>query len=354
MTLLAFLFVLGIAIIFHEFGHFVTAKLSGIKVYRFSLGFGPKIAGFFWKGTEYLLCLFPFGGYVKMAGEMSQDEDNKEKDIALDENIPENQRFDKKSFFIRMSVIINGPIMNIILAILLLLVVFYFSGIAQVSNRINEVADDSPAEEAGLLSGDKIVAINSTKIENPEEITELINQNNDKTINIEVIRRDELIETSVIPKYNDEYERAMIGITLDVDIIKYSPFQSIKKSLKMTGEIIVLIARGFMEMFTGKIPVELAGPLGIAKMAGEAAQNGFFNLLFFSAIINIFLGIINLFPIPVMDGGQVVILAIEKIRGKPIETKYINFIYIFGLTLIITIFLIATYQDILRIFSNGG
>lgn len=350
MTLLAFIFVLGIAIIFHEFGHFITAKLSGIKVYRFALGFGPKIAGFFWKGTEYLLCLFPFGGYVKMAGEMSQDEDNKEKDTTLDEDIPENQRFDKKSFFIRTAVIINGPIMNIILAILLLLIVFYFSGIAQVSNRINEVIDGSPAENAGLLSGDKIVAINSTKIKNAEEITELINQNSDKIISIEVLRRDKIIETKIIPKYNAEYERAMIGITLDVNIIKFSLFQSVRRSIQMTGEIIVLIAKGFVEMFTGKIPVELAGPLGIAKMAGEAAQSGFFNLLFFSAIINIFLGIINLFPIPIMDGGQVVLLAIEKIRGKPLEAKYINFVYIVSLTLIITIFLIATYQDILRIF----
>jgi regulator of sigma E protease len=350
VTLLSFIFVLGIAILFHEFGHFITAKLSGIKVFRFSIGFGPKLAGIFWKGTEYVLCLFPFGGYVKMAGENAQIEKELDKDTLSNEIVPENQRFDKKSFFTRISVIINGPLMNIILAIVLLVIVFFFSGTAQISNTISKVAEESPAAKAGILSGDRIIAINSITIEQAEEISEIINENKNKIISMQIMRDDNIFETSLVPEYNDEYERAIIGITLEVNLEKLTFFQSIKKSIGTTGEIIRLIGKGFIEMFAGNMPVELAGPLGIAQMAGEAAQVGFLNLLFFTALINIFLGIINLFPIPILDGGQIVLLAIEKIRGKPLEPKYINFLYIIGLTLVIMIFLIATYQDITRIF----
>lgn len=352
LTFLAFIFVLGIAIIFHEFGHFITAKLSGIKVFRFSIGFGPKIAGFFWRGTEYLLCLFPFGGYVKMAGEDVHEEVSNYEELKNNNNIPEEQRYDKKPFYIRALVIFNGPVMNIFLAILLLIIVFFFSGVAQVSSIISEVESNSPADMAGIVSGDRIISINSVEIEEPEQITILIDQNKGKEIIIEIMRNNYVHETKLIPIYNPEYDRAMIGIALDVKITQLTVFESIEKAIQMVGEIIGLIGKGFVEIITGKMPVELAGPLGIAQMAGEAAKIGFLNLLFFTSVINIFLGIINLLPIPILDGGQIALLAIEKIRGKPLKPEHINFLYIIGLAMIVMIFLVAMYQDIVRIFSN--
>jgi len=352
LTFLAFIFVLGIAIIFHEFGHFLTAKLSGIKVFRFSIGFGPKIAGFFWKGTEYVLCLFPFGGYVKMAGEDVREDENKNIETSKEEQVPDKQRFDKKPLIIRALVIFNGPVMNIILAILLLVVVFFYTGEAQVSNIVSDVEDNSPAAIAGIEGGDKIIAINSVEINNPEQITNIINENKGKPIIIKLMRKNETFEIEVIPEYNNEYDRAMIGIVLEVGTKKLTMLGSVKKAIIMVGEIIGLIGKGFSDIITGKMPVELAGPLGIAKMAGEAAKIGFLNLLFFASIINIFLGIINLFPIPILDGGQIALLLIEKVRGRPLKPEQINFLYIIGLALIIMIFLIATYQDILRIFEK--
>ena len=351
ITFLAFIFVLGIAILFHEFGHFIIAKISGIRVFKFSLGFGPKIVGVTWKGTEYILCLFPFGGYVKMAGEKPQTEiDNDLPEEEIEEDIPDSQRFDKKPFFIRAAVIINGPIMNVILAMFLLMLVFLFTGTATVSNSIAEVAPGSPAALAGLEKGDRVIAINSVLIENAEDISNIINSNQDSMVSLEIQRDKDVFDIVLIPEYNEEYERAMIGITLDLQIKKLSLIDSIKMSIHSTGEIIGLIMKGFLEMFTGKIPVELAGPLGIAQMAGEAARFGFLNLLFFTALINIFLGFINLFPIPILDGGQILLLLIEKIRGKPLRPEHVNFLYIIGIALVITIFVIATYQDILRIF----
>lgn len=351
ITFLSFIFVLGLAILFHEFGHFIVAKISGIRVFKFSLGFGPKIAGITWRGTEYILCLFPFGGYVKMAGEKSQTEtDNVQMEEGIEENIPDNQRFDKKPFLLRIAVILNGPLMNIVLAVFLLMLVFLFTGIATVSNSIAEVATGSPAALAGLEQGDQIIAINSVLIENAEDISNTINKNRDSIVSLEIKRNEDIFDINLIPEYNEEYDRAMIGITLDLHIKKLSLIDSIKKSIHTTGEIFGLIITGFLEMFTGKIPVELAGPLGIAQMAGEAARLGFLNLLFFTALINIFLGFINLFPIPILDGGQVLLLIIEKIKGKPLKSEYVNFLYVIGIALVVTIFVIATYQDILRIF----
>lgn len=353
ITIFSFIFVLGIAILFHEFGHFIIAKISGIKVFKFSLGFGPRIAGISWKGTEYVLCLFPFGGYVKMAGERSQDEtEDSQRKGEIEESIPENQRFDKKPFLIRTSVIINGPLMNVVLAIILLTLVFFFSGIATVSNSIAEVTPGTPAAFAGLQKGDQIIAINSIKIKNAEDISKIINSSRGNPVSLEILRNKDIFDISLSPEYNEQYERAMIGITLDIKIKKLSIIDSVKKSIFTTGEIFVLIVKGFSEMFTGKIPLELAGPLGIAQMAGEAAQFGFLNLLFFTAVINIFLGFINLFPIPILDGGQILILAIERIKGKPLRPEHINFLYIIGIAFVVTIFVIATYQDILRIFTK--
>lgn len=351
ITFFAFAFVLGIAILFHEFGHFITAKVSGIKVFRFSLGFGPKIAGFTFKGTEYVLSLLPFGGYVKMAGEVSESNQGSDGiNSNSDEIIPENQRFDKKSFLVRVSVIINGPIMNMVLAILLLTIVFFFSGIATLTNSISDVSPGSPAALAGLQKGDQIVAIDSLEIENAEDISKIINDCLDCQISVKILRNKNIFNTILTPEYNEEYDRALIGITLDLELKKLSIWQSFGKAFSTAKEMLGVIIEGFLEMFTGKASVELAGPLGIARMAGEAAQFGFLNLLFFTSIINIFLGFINLFPIPTLDGGHILLLIIEKVKGKPLQQKYVDILYIFGLTLIITIFIIATYQDVLRIF----
>ena len=352
LTVLSFVFVLGIAILFHEFGHFIVAKLSGIKVYKFSIGFGPKLTGFFWKGTEYIICLFPFGGYIKMAGEDAHktDENMIASDTDTSEEIIENERFDKKHFLTKIAVIINGPVMNIFLAIMLLSIVFFFSGTSQITNRISEVLPNSPAEKAGLISGDSIIAINFIEIKNAEDISKIIDENRGQDIFLKIMRENKTIEIKIQPQYNSEHDRAMIGITLEVLTKKISLIDSIKKSVVTAYEIITLIGKGFREMFSGNMPIELAGPLGIAQMAGEAAKAGFINLLFFSAIINIFLGFINLFPIPILDGGQILLIILEKIKGSPIKPEYINFLYMIGLAFIGMIFVLATYQDIKRIF----
>lgn len=345
LTIISFIFVFSILIFFHEFGHFIAAKASGVMVYKFAFGFGPRILGFSKNQTEYLICLIPLGGYVKMAGEMGQENIN-----AISEKVPEEQRFDKKSFGIRVLIVALGPFMNIFTAIIIFSLIFFVNGIPVISNSIATVVEDGPADYAGIIPGDKIIAVDLTKTDNPNEIANIINKSSGETLKITVDRAGESIDIFVIPKYDEDYKRGMIGVTFETLIKKINIFNAITKGIITTGSITKLIFSNTLEMITGKVPVEIAGPLGIAQMTGEAAKLGFLNLLYFTAILSVFIGLFNLLPIPILDGGHLLILFIEKIRGKPLEPEKTSFMYLIGISLMIIIFIIATYKDILRVF----
>jgi len=345
LTIIAFIFVFSILIFFHEFGHFIAAKASGVKVYKFAFGFGPRILGFTKNQTEYVICLIPLGGYVKMAGEMGQ-ESVKE----TSEEIPEEQRFDKKSLGIRALIVALGPFMNIATAVVIFSFIFFINGIPVVTNSVSTVIENGPAEQAGIYSGDKIIAINSIKMEEPKRIANIINESSGEELQITLDREGEIIDVFIIHEYDDNYKKGLIGITFEVSVEKINIFSAFLKGLMTTGNIIKLIFSNTIEMITGKVPIEIAGPLGIAQMTGEAAKLGFLNLLYFTAILSIFIGLFNLLPIPILDGGHIIILAIEKLRGKPLEAEKINFMYLIGISLMIIIFIIATYKDILRVF----
>ncbi|MFH1939309.1 MAG: RIP metalloprotease RseP [bacterium] len=345
LTIIAFIFVFSILIFFHEFGHFIAAKASGVMVYKFAFGFGPRILGFRKNQTEYLICLIPLGGYVKMAGEMGEG-DVKE----TSEEVSEKQRFDKKTLGIRALIVALGPFMNIATAVVIFSLIFFTNGIPVVTNCISTVIENGPAEQAGILSGDKIIAINSIKMEDPNRIANIINKSSGEELQITLDREGDIIEVFVIPEYDDNYKKGLIGITFEIFVEKINIFSAFSKGLIATINIIKLIFTNTVEMITGKVPVEIAGPLGIAQMTGEAAKLGFLNLLYFTAILSIFIGLFNLLPIPILDGGHLLILAIEKLRGKPLEPEKINFMYLIGISLMIIIFIIATYKDILRVF----
>jgi len=349
ITIIAFIFVFSILIFFHEFGHFIAAKASGVRVYKFSFGFGPRILGFTKNQTEYAICLIPLGGYVKMAGEMGQEDVKK---TSEEEEVPEEQRFNKKSLGIRALIVALGPFMNIATAVVIFSLIFFVNGIPMVINSVSTVIENGPAEQTGILSGDKIIAINSIKMEDPTKIANTINKSSGEELQITLDRGGEIIDVFVIPEYDDDYKKGLIGITFEISTEKINIFSAFSKGIVTTGNIIKLIFTNIIEMITGKVPLEIAGPLGIAQMTGEAAKLGFLNLLYFTAILSIFIGLFNLLPIPILDGGQIVILVIEKLRGKPLEAEKINFIYLIGISLMIIIFVIATYKDILRLFAK--
>jgi len=345
INLLAFIFVFSILVFFHEFGHFISAKLSGVRVLKFAFGMGPKILSFNRNETEYMICLVPMGGFVKIAGEIGQ----LDSEVLAEEKIPENQRFDRKPFWTRIFIIIFGPIMNIIISLLIISLVLFINGVPTISNSIYSVIKDGPAEEAGFMAGDIIIAIDSIEIKGYQNISEIINKNIDKNIKITIERNEEILDLYVTPQYDEDYNRGMIGIEFEVIVQKINLFTALGKGIITTKNIIKLIFSNTLEMITGKVPLEIAGPLGIAQMSGEAAKLGWLNLLYFTAILSIFIGLFNLLPIPALDGGHIIILTIEKLRGRPLEAEKMNFIYLIGLSIIVFIFIFATYKDIARI-----
>jgi len=345
LTIFAFIFVFSILVFFHEFGHYIAAIKFGVKVYKFSFGFGPKIYGFTKNETEYSICLIPLGGFVKMAGESGQEEDK----TTLNE-LPDEQRFDKKLPGIKAAIVALGPLMNIITSAVIFSIIFFANGVPTITNNISSVIENGPAYQAGVLPGDKIIAINSIKMDDPEKIAEIINENSGETLKITLDRNGESIDIFITPKYDEKYKKVMIGINFEIYVKKYNIFSSIYNGTITTGKIIKLIFSNIIEIITGKVPIEIAGPLGIAQMTGQAAKLGFMNLLYFTAVLSIFIGLFNLFPIPILDGGQIIIIILEKLRGKPLEPDKMNLIYLIGISFIVLLFVFATYKDILRLF----
>ncbi|MCK4308935.1 MAG: site-2 protease family protein, partial [Candidatus Atribacteria bacterium] len=278
LTIIAFIFVFSILIFFHEFGHFIAAKASGVRVYKFAFGFGPRILGFTKNQTEYLICLIPLGGYIKMAGEMGQEDVKK----ISEEEVPEKQKFNKKTLGIRALIVALGPFMNIATAVVIFSLIFFTNGIPVVTNYVSTVIENGPAEQAGILSGDKIIAIDSIKMEDPNKIANTINKSSGEELQITLDRGGENIDVFVIPEYDDDYKKGLIGITFEISVEKINIFSAFSKGLIATVNIIRLIFSNTIEMITGKVPLEIAGPLGIVQMTGEAAKLGFLNLLYFT------------------------------------------------------------------------
>ncbi len=341
VTLFAFLFVIGLLVFFHELGHFLVAKWSGILVYTFSFGFGPKILGFKWGETEYVISLFPLGGYVKMAGEDREE----------DKSIPSFRRFDKKPIWIRALIVIAGPLMNFILAIVIFSLLFMTYGVPSVLPIVDKVVEGGPAYVAGIQPGDKIIAINGKEVDLPESIAQIVNDSLGKKLKITVERDGRVLNFEVTPIWDEELKRARLFITFKVILKKYSILPAIVKGFRTTFIILQLVIIGLWKIITGHAPLEVAGPLGIAQMAGEAARSGWANLLNFSALLSVYIGFLNLLPLPVLDGGVLLLLGVEKLRGKPLEKEKLQIIYYIGISILLALFLFGTYSDLLRIFK---
>ncbi len=341
LTLFAFLFVIGLLVFFHELGHFLVAKWSGILVYTFSFGFGPKLFGFKWGETEYVVSLLPLGGYVKMAGEDKEE----------DENVPENRKFNTKPIWIRALIVVAGPFMNFILAIVIFSLLFMSYGVPSVQPIIDKVIEGGPAYIAGIQPGDKIIEINGKKVTLPEEIARIVNESLGKKLKITVERNGKHLTFEVTPIWDNELKRARLFILFKVVVERYPFIPAVKKGIYTTFIILQLIIVGLWKIITGSAPLEVAGPLGIAQMAGEAAKSGWVNLLNFSALLSVYIGFLNLLPLPVLDGGVLLLLGIEKLRGKPLEKEKMQIIYYIGISILLILFLFGTYSDLLRIFK---
>ncbi|HQE24625.1 MAG TPA: RIP metalloprotease RseP [Candidatus Atribacteria bacterium] len=347
ITILAFIFVISLLIVAHEFGHFIMAKWFGVQVLSFAIGYGPKLFSFYWGETELSIRLLPLGGFVKMGGMEGNVIEGYE-----ESNIPPEKRFDHKPLWQRSLIVAAGPIMNIILSIVLLFIVFSIAGIPAGNLKVQEVVPGGPADRAGISAGDIILAVNGKDASNLDEVVNIISSHPGEEIILTVKRGEEEIRIKVIPEWSETEGRALIQVVFGIENKKLNPFSTLFYSARTTISWFVITAVGLLYIILGKIPAEMAGPLGIAQIAGQAAQLGFLNLLMFSAIVSVSLAFFNLLPIPILDGGYLLLFLYEKIRGKPLEPEKVGWVYLIGIILIFSLAIFVTYQDIMRIVTG--
>lgn len=339
------LIVFGLLIFVHEFGHFIVAKLVGIRVEEFSIGMGPKAFSTQKGETLYSIRLLPIGGYVKMTGETGIEEED-----VLIKNDP--KRFNNKTVAERAAVVVAGPLMNFFLAIVLFALVFAFFGIPTADNStiIGEIIPNSPAEKAGLESGDKIVAIDGQNVNEWSQMVKLIHSQPDKELNFTIERRGQTLKYQITPQLDPDNNIGLIGVTPSTYWDKANPLKAIGLACQRTWDIIKLTFLGIIQMVSGQMGAgDVAGPVGIIQMIGESARFGLIYLINLTALISINLGLLNLLPIPALDGSKLIFLGIEGIRGKPIDVQKENMVTIIGFALLMTLMLFVTYQDIVRL-----
>ena len=362
ITLFIFILILGVLVLAHEWGHFIMARKSGLIVEEFGFGFPPRI--FSWKSgeTTYSINLLPLGGFVKILGENSAESE-----------INNPKSFASKSVGVRGLITFAGVAMNFMLGAFLLTIGFYI-GLPQVISEENEtvakniqiqivaVSSNSPAEEARLKIGDFIEDFSAKGEISPswggKDITifqNFISQNKGKEVSLKIKRGENYLEIKTIPRINPPEGEGALGIALaKTGLVSYPWYKSIWLGIQSAFIVTWEIMKGFFELiknliFTGKVPQGITGPVGIAVLAGQATTLGFVYLIQLVALISLNLAVLNLIPFPALDGGRLLFLGIEKIKGSKVNPKIENAIHSFGIVLLLALVALITYRDILKL-----
>lgn len=355
-SVLSFILVLGVLIFVHELGHFLLAKAFGVKVLKFSLGFGNKLISRQWGETEYLISAFPLGGYVKMYGEHQGEEVRPE---------DENRSFSSKTVWQRFGIVFGGPLFNLLFAVLLFFFMFVFAGLPEPvdSTRIGEVTAGSVAEQAGIKTGDFVRTINGNPTISWDQVSESIKDSRGQEVTLLLDRQGEELTVTAKPTmqkvknlFGEEVgERYMLGIVRS-DEIQYKDAtigESFKAAFVQTWNLSYLTVMGIVKMIQRVIPAsELGGPIRIAELAGQQMEAGWMNLLYFMALLSVNLGILNLLPVPVLDGGHLVFLSLEAVRRRPLSDRSMEISQKVGIAILGTLMVFVFYNDILRLVKR--
>jgi regulator of sigma E protease len=351
--IIPFIIVLGILIFFHELGHFLIAKLCNVKVLKFSLGFGPKVMGKKMGETEYIISAFPLGGYVKMLGEENNEEIIKEE---------AHRSFSKQPVAKRIAIAAAGPTFNFLLAYILFSGIFLISGYPIMIPEVGQVRPNSPADKSRILKGDIIEYIEGKKIYEWGDIKKFIEKSPHKDLHMVIIRGNKRISTIVSPKeetvkniFGEEIKSALIGIVASGNIkkLQLGPFQALMEGGKKTWELTALTVLTVVKLFQGVIPLKtLGGPIMIGQLTGDIARENISYLFPFMAVISINLAILNLLPVPVLDGGLILLFLIEIVIRKPLSIKKREMAQKIGLFLLILLMVIVFYNDLVRIITK--
>jgi len=352
----SFILLISFIVFIHEFGHFFIARLCGVKVDEFAIGFGRELFGFTdKKKTRWKICLIPLGGYVKMFGDKNgasmPDLEHLEKMTAAEKK----QSFLFKNVYQRIAIVVAGPIANFILTIVIFTILFRLNGFNTVAPVIDEVLPESAAFEAGLKKGDKISAINDQEIKNFDEVREFTISGGEAELSFQIERGKKIIDVKITPKiqirkdfFGDEVKMATLGITAsEVSHEDLNLLRSFVLANQETYKISIAILKATGELITGKRSVdELGGPIKIAKYTGKTVDMGVNAVLWFMAMISLNLGVMNLLPVPVLDGGHLFFYIIEAVRRKPLSPKIQQAAFKAGLALVLTLMIFTTFNDL--------
>lgn len=356
-----FLLVLTVLVFVHELGHYWVARRAGVRVETFSIGFGRELAGWTDRaGTRWKIGWLPLGGYVKMFGDSdaaSSPDHEAGKTMTAEERAVS---FHHKSLGWRAAIVAAGPIANFLFAILIFAVLFMSYGRPFTPPVVGSTIEGMPADKAGMKAGDRIVSINGQSIDRFEEIQRVVLINLDQRLTVEFVRDGASMKTDLLPVIVEETDRlgnkmrlARLGIRSggqrDIEAIR-SPVTAIWRAIEETWVQTTGSLTAVGQMITGRRTAdELSGPLGIAKISGDAAQVSWAALVALAATLSISLGLINLFPIPMLDGGHLVFYAIEAVRGRPLGPQAQEYGFRFGLVLVLSLMVFATWQDLVRL-----
>jgi len=421
-TVIAFIFMFGLLVFVHEWGHLIFAKRAGMLVREFAIGFGPKIFSFIRNETLYTIRILPIGGYVRVAGEdpeiielkpghhiaIELNDEGKVKHIIVNEKdkypnsyplevdsidldhdlyiegyAPEDMEtkkryeVDRKAFFImdgiktqiapydrqfasksvgqRAMQLFAGPMMNFILALVIFFIIGLFQGVPTDKAIIGEVMPDTPAEKAGLTEGDRILEVDSKRVSDWIEFTEIVRQNANNEIELIITRNDMEEMLRITPQEavieEEPGEKITIGQVGVLPAYEKSLIKTIVYGVNITYDTTKLIIENLILLITGQVSIELlSGPVGIYDATDQIVQTGFINYLMWTAMLSINLGIINLVPLPALDGGRLLFVGIEAVRGKPIDPQKEGFVHVIGFLLLMLLMIVVTWNDIQRLF----
>jgi len=359
--IIPFVILILVVVFIHEYGHYYFAKRYGVGVTDFSIGFGKEIFGWNDKsGTRWKICWIPLGGYVKFFGDRNVFSQSDQEELLKKYNKDEQHKlFVTKPLYQRSLIVAGGPLANFILAIFIFLFIYMFVGKDFTPAVINEIQKDSPAEVAGLQKNDIILEIDNTKVESILEVSKLIIMSTSEYIDFKVIRYDQKILLKVKPilvesedNLGNKINKRMIGIKLSpynnkINHVKLGPAQALIQSINEVYFVTVSSLKYLGSMITGSgDSSQLGGPIRIAKISGQVAEFGIVPFISMMAYISISLGLINLFPIPLLDGGHLMFYAFEKILGRPLSQKTQEGFFRIGMFLLLSLMFFATFNDL--------